>query len=358
MNRAVSSLGNFFLLSILVFGVSRPGLADPPATLVSIPPLAGIARYISDDKIEPYILLRAGQSPHGYSLRPEDARALRRAELIFWVGPELENFLSRRLETHKGSVALMPRLGNLLEARGEHSHAHHHDDGHEEEHEDHEKHDGHSHADHDESHEGEHEDHEEHGEHSHADHDDGHKGKHEDTHEEGHFDAHIWMGIEQALSVADIMRAEFSLRDPSNRELYASRAALFEQELRKNSAEWQQILAPLRSKRFLVHHDVWQYFEASFGLKPVFVLLGNPELPPSPEQVREINRMLSSSDTVLHRCMVSEPQFSQRLPDLLAERYKLRLISADVLGYETPMDKNHYFAMIDSLVQGLSSCRF
>ena len=38
-------------------------------------------------------------SPHTYSLKPSDAEALQAADIVFWVGPNLETFLVRPMQT-------------------------------------------------------------------------------------------------------------------------------------------------------------------------------------------------------------------------------------------------------------------
>src|SRR3546814_1354934 len=38
-------------------------------------------------------------SPHAYTLRPSDARALAAANLVLWIGPSLETFLDEPLAT-------------------------------------------------------------------------------------------------------------------------------------------------------------------------------------------------------------------------------------------------------------------
>ena len=46
---------------------------------------------------EPRLLIGSGASPHTYSLKPSDARALQNADVFFWVGEDLETFLIKPL---------------------------------------------------------------------------------------------------------------------------------------------------------------------------------------------------------------------------------------------------------------------
>ena len=62
--------------------ISGTVLALPGSALV-----AGVLQGVG----EPRLLLPGTASPHAYAMRPSDARALEKAELVFWIGPGLEN---------------------------------------------------------------------------------------------------------------------------------------------------------------------------------------------------------------------------------------------------------------------------
>ena len=44
------------------------------------------------------MLLPDGASEHDYSLRPSDVKRLQNADLVVWIGPEMEAFM----DIHKG----------------------------------------------------------------------------------------------------------------------------------------------------------------------------------------------------------------------------------------------------------------
>ncbi|MGY6706788.1 MAG: zinc ABC transporter substrate-binding protein [Rhizobiaceae bacterium] len=153
---------------------------------------------------EPDLLVRGAGSPHTYSMRPSEAAMLEGADVVFWVGPELEMFLSGALDTlaagatvvelrnADGLVQLEYREGGPFEAHthDHDDHGHDHDEGHG--HDDHgHDHDDHGH-DHDEGHG--HDDHgHDHDDHGH-DHDEGHghddHGHDHDDHGHDHDESH------------------------------------------------------------------------------------------------------------------------------------------------------------------------
>ncbi|CAN0606601.1 unnamed protein product, partial [Ectocarpus sp. 12 AP-2014] len=156
--------------------------AEVPSVAVDIAPVHSLVARVMDGVGTPDLIVQPGASPHEYSLRPSEAKALQDANLVFWVGHGLTPWLEDAIETlatnaavtelleADGTIELEFREGALFEA---HDHG---DDDHGEHDDDHadEKHDDHAHD----------EDHakEEHEDHAKGGHDEGH----EDHAEEGH----------------------------------------------------------------------------------------------------------------------------------------------------------------------------
>jgi zinc transport system substrate-binding protein len=170
-----------FILSILSFlTIFVPANAEIKV-VTSIKPIHSLASYLMDGVAKPDLIVDGYASPHGFALKPSHAKMLQNADLIFWVGEDLENFLEKPLKSVakkaekielmeiKGLTKLKFRERNIFE---EHDHGHKEDD-----HDDHAKkeddHDDHGHDD-------------EHKEDGHDDH--GHEG-----HAHGEYDPHIWL---------------------------------------------------------------------------------------------------------------------------------------------------------------------
>lgn len=86
-------------LSAVILGFSITASASAEVrVLTSIKPLQLIAAAIQDGVGTPDVLLPPGASPHHFTLRPSDIRNVREADLLYWIGPDLETFLPRVLE--------------------------------------------------------------------------------------------------------------------------------------------------------------------------------------------------------------------------------------------------------------------
>ena len=64
--------------------------------VASIKPIHSLVAGVMEGAGEPRLLIGSGASPHTYSLKPSDARALQNAQIVFWVGEDLETFLESR----------------------------------------------------------------------------------------------------------------------------------------------------------------------------------------------------------------------------------------------------------------------
>ncbi len=84
---------------LCLFLLAACGRPEPEAgaeLVVSVRPLALIAREIVGDEV-PLRLLVQGGDPHHYAPNVSDRAALERARLVVWMGPQLEGVLAKQL---------------------------------------------------------------------------------------------------------------------------------------------------------------------------------------------------------------------------------------------------------------------
>ena len=143
--------------------------------VTSIKPIHSLASYLMNGIGKPDLIVDGYASPHGFSMKPSHAKMLQNADLIFWVGEDLENFLEKPLGSIakkaekielmdiKGLNVLKFRERNIFDDHEGHDNHDDHDghakkkkDGHDD-HDDHDDHDGHAkkkkdgHDDHDDN---------------------------------------------------------------------------------------------------------------------------------------------------------------------------------------------------------------
>lgn len=119
-----------FLLSTTLagFAMAHSAQAEVPRVLTDIPVVHSLAAQVMGDLGTPELLLDRGADPHSFQLRPTQAQALARADILFWIGPELTPWLDRAI----AGVGLRGEAVELLEVEGvtlrSYAHGHSHDE--------------------------------------------------------------------------------------------------------------------------------------------------------------------------------------------------------------------------------------
>lgn len=96
---------------LLIPALVQPVAANPsPRVAASIQPLHSLlAGLVDEDNLLP-VLLPATASPHSHALRLSEIRRLRTADVVFWIGPEMEQVLDRPLSTLPRTIRVVPLM--------------------------------------------------------------------------------------------------------------------------------------------------------------------------------------------------------------------------------------------------------
>ena len=82
--------------------------------VTSIKPIHSLVSSIMDGVGKPDVIVDGYNSPHGFSLKPSHAKMLENADLVIWVGEDLEAFLEKPLET----IAKKAKNIEIMDLRG------------------------------------------------------------------------------------------------------------------------------------------------------------------------------------------------------------------------------------------------
>ena len=354
----------FSILSILTF--FTPANAEIKV-VASIKPIHSLASYLMDGIAKPDLIVDGYASPHGFAMKPSHAKMLQNADLIFWVGEDLESFLEKPLS----SIAKKAEKIELMETKGlqvlkfrernifdEHDHDDHGHDDHgkkEDDHDDHghddhgKKEDDHDHDDHGKK-EDEHDDHgkkEDDHDHDHDDH-----GKKEDDHDDhghddhdghahGEFDPHMWLDPINAKAMLNEMAKHLIENDPKNEAKYKSNLAKALQEINKLTIDVMTDLSG--SVASIVFHDAYQYFEKRFNVNILGAFTVNTDVMPGAEQLAEIREIIEHDKVA---CVFSEPQFNPDIIKAVAKDMNIKTGVVDPLGATLDPGRDLYFNLI------------
>jgi len=309
------------ILSVLIF--FTPVNAEVKV-VTSIKPLHSLASYLMDGVGKPDLIVDGYASPHGFSMKPSHAKMLQNADLIFWVGEDLESFLEKPLS----SIAKKAEKIELMEIKGlnvlkfrernifdEHDHDDHDDHGKKEEHDDHDDHDGH------------------------------------EGHAHGEYDPHIWLDPMNAKVILNEMVEHLIENDPKNEAKYKSNLDKALKDVDKLTIDVMTELS--NSVSSIVFHDAYQYFEKRFNVNILGAFTVNTDVMPGAEQLAEIREIIEHDKVA---CVFSEPQFNPDIIKAVAKDMNIKTGVVDPLGATLDPGKDLYFKLIRNMSASFKGC--
>jgi len=330
MNKILKLITSIFIALLATISMSKAEVK----VVASIKPIHSLVSYVMDGVGKPDLIVDGYNSPHNFSLKPSHAKMIEKANLIIWVGEDLETFLEKPLKTIskdavnveimdlKGIKKLKFREKNIFEGHDNHEHGHkeHKEHGHDE-HKEHsnkeKKHDDHSHEDH-----------------AHGDH-----------------DPHVWLDPMNAKVIVKEIEKQLVKLDPDNSSKYKANSKKAQSELDNLTKNIKKDLK--KDLRFVVFHDAYQYFENRFGIKVLGALTVNPDVLPGAEQLSEIREVIEHEKV---NCLFSEPQFNPAIIKSIAKDTKVKTGVLDPLGANIDKGKEMYAELLSKMYASFKGC--
>jgi zinc transport system substrate-binding protein len=286
--------------------------------VTSIKPIHSLVSYVMDGVGKPDVIVDGYNSPHGFSLKPSHAKMLENADLVIWIGEDLETFLEKPLNTItkkakkievmnlKGIKKLEFREKNIFEEHGHKEHKEHED------HKEKDDHEGHAHGEH---------------------------------------DPHVWLDPMNAKLIIKEITKQLVQLDAKNSSVYKSNSKKALSEIDKLTKSIKKDLN--KDLRFVVFHDAYQYFENRFGIKVLGSLTVNTDVMPGAEQLSEIREVIEQEKV---NCIFSEPQFNPSIIKSIAKDTNVKTGILDPLGAKINKGKNLYFDLLKGMASSFKGC--
>lgn len=282
------------LLLLIVLPLSS---AHAVEVLASIRPLALIAEAVAGGKVTVQQLVPNGTSPHDYQLKPSDRLRLSRADIVLWMGPANEGFLSRLVAGSKGEVLTAQKLPelNLLAQRRL-------DGG---------------------------------------------------TVVAGSVDPHLWLDPDNAVVIARALAETLAKRDASRAALYRKNAAEFANRIALLKARQAPRFQGLPTRSFIAYHDAYQYLESVLGLNYRGSLVVSGEGKPSAKHFLLLSQKIRQEGI---SCLLGEPGFDEALARNVFAGNKAVLVSVDEQFAAAPSSAEGYEAGLTLMADSIYHC--
>ncbi len=192
------------LLPILCLILFSQAQAETPAVVVTIRPIHSLVAGVMKGVAMPKLLMSTHEDAHHFSLTPSTAKTLGNADLVVWVGPQMELALDKAIKT----LAVKAKILTLLNLPG--------------------------------------------------------LTKFDIA--PGVTDPHIWLDPDNAKVIVKQVAKVLSGLDPEHAGIYSDNANNMLTELDSLIAKLRQELEPVKHMQYFVYHDAYQYFEKAFDL--------------------------------------------------------------------------------------------
>ena len=316
--------------------------------VASIKPIHSLASHLMHGVAKPDLIVDGYASPHGFALKPSHAKMLQNADIVFWVGKDVENFLEKPLDSIakkaekielleiKGLNKLKFRERNIFDDHDDHGHKKKDDhDDHDDQAKKEDDHDDHDHAKKEDGHkEDDHDDHDGHEEHHHGEH-----------------DPHIWLDPINAKVILNEMVEHLIENDAKNASTYKSNLEKALKDIDKLTIEVMTDLN--QSTSSIVFHDAYQYFEKRFNVNVLGAFTVNTDVMPGAEQLAEIREVIEHDKVA---CIFSEPQFNPDIINAVAKDMDIKTGVLDPLGATLSPGKTLYFDLIKNMSKSFKGC--
>jgi len=262
--------------------------------------IGSIAREIGKDKIEITALVKPNQDPHMIEAKPSMILAVRKADILFYNGLDLEiGYLPVLIESSRNPKIQPGRPGNfdcshfvtVLEKPVS------------------------------------------------VDRSMG------DVHPLGN--PHYHYSVKNILKISEGMADALSKLDPANAGFYKANLAAFQEKANKKQAQWRAV--SLKGKRFIACHKYFEYLANDYGFRIVAYVEPKPGIPPSAGYLEKLIETIRQTkpDGIL-----TTPYFARREEDFLSRKTGIKVIVVPHDVGTTAVAKD-WFSLMDQVLSSL-----
>lgn len=267
------------LVATLSLGNCRQASPPTPAddrlqVMVSIAPQKYFVERIGNGSVTVNVMVPAGAEPHTFEPKPEQLKALSRADVYLRIGIEFEAAWIDKLKTANPRMLIVDttqgiqRLPMATNPRA--------------------------------------------------------AGGHQES---GNLDPHIWLSPSLVKLQAKTIYTALAQVDQPHQARYQANLDRFLADINTLDREIRQSLNGVKNRQFIVFHPGWGYFARDYGLEMLSIAVGGQE--PS---AAELANLITVAKQANIRVVFAEPQFSQQAAETIAREIGGEVLLIDPLA--------------------------
>ena len=282
-------MGLFFLMMGMCLAPSVKAL-DVAATF---PPVHSLVAAVMMNVDMPVLINKEpSQSHHAYELSAAEAKRIAKADVLFWIGPQMETFMPNALKNiakrNVVSVPLMDVTDDLVILPSART--------------------------------------------------------------PGGQDVHIWLNPDNTIKMVGKIAAVLGEKDPKNKQRYMDNAARFQKAI----ATLEQYKVPETDAMPVAVslHDGYPYLFDYLGLKGSISLNADDDYLAGPNTIQKVKDDIAAAKPV---CLVVDPGTKKRTIKLLTDN-QYTMIYMEPMGWAIKSNPSHYMTSMVRAMRNLTAC--
>jgi zinc/manganese transport system substrate-binding protein len=153
---------------------------------------------------------------------------------------------------------------------------------------------------------------------------------------------HYWLDPDNARKIAKLFKNKFSELDRKNEDVYERNEKAFEARLDAAEKTWGPLVAQIKSKPVVAWHTSWRYFAEYNGMNIVAFMEPKPGVPPSASHLASVIATIKETGA---KAIVMEPFYDRKVGEMVARQTgaKLLVLPTSVEGVK---DAKDYISLI------------
>lgn len=283
------------LMLLAVRGVPAHATVNVVTTL---PDLADFVRIAGGDLVQVDNIVRGDQNPHYIEVKPSYMMKLRRAQVFFMVGMDLERWAQQIIDGSRNASLEVVDLSSKIQKLEVPTRL------------------------------------------------DASEG---DVHRFGN--PHYWLDPRNVPVIMDEIVAALAQASPADAPVFKANAAAYVKALAAKTREWEALMKPLRGRQIITFHRSWTYFAAWLNLTVAEQVEPKPGVSPSPSHTAALIELVRKGGI---KAILVEPFYELNAAEQIAEAggAKVLRVSTSVGGVEQARD---YLSMMDYNVRTVAA---
>jgi len=170
-----------------------------------------------------------------------------------------------------------------------------------------------------------------------------------DIHPQGN--PHYWLPPGNAKIIAREIAQRLEELDPEGRGDYEKNLAAFNARVDAKARQWESATRKLRGARIATYHKSWSYVSQWLGLEEIGYVEPKPGIPPDPQHLARLIALMKEKQSKL---LLMEDFYNRSVAALVAQKAGAKLLVLPTDVGSTPEIKD-WFTLADAVVRTLSS---